>query len=71
MPPHLKHVTTVPCNLSFFTALVCDCYLFSGINLSQGSVATYARCSEIFNYRFIANLQKHELVEKFRKLVKV
>jgi len=32
IPPHLKYVTTVPCNLSLITALVCDCRSFSDVN---------------------------------------
>jgi len=41
-PPHLKYAATLPCNLSL---TVC----FADINVSQGSVATYARCGKIFN----------------------
>ena len=41
-PPHLKHVATLPSNLSLM-----DC--FADINVSQGSVATYARCGGIFD----------------------
>jgi len=33
-----------------------DNHLFSDINVSQGSVATYARCVGILNNRFTANL---------------
>jgi len=49
IPPHLKYVTTVPSNLLFITALVCDRRSFYDINVSQGSVATHMRCGEIFN----------------------
>ena len=63
MPPHLKHVTTVPCNLSFFTALVCDCYSFSDSNVSQGSVATHMRCDK----NFAANLLENLTVKVFCK----
>ena len=35
---NLKYVATLPCNLAFMTC-------FADINVSQGSVATYARCS--------------------------
>jgi len=38
--PHLKYVATLPCNMSL---RVC----FADINVSQGSVATYARCGKI------------------------
>jgi len=41
-PPHLKYAATLPCNLSL---TVC----FADINVSQGSVATHARCGKIFN----------------------
>ena len=36
IPPHLKYVTTVPCNLSLITALVCVCRSFSDVTVSQG-----------------------------------
>jgi len=32
---------------------------FADINVSQGSVATYARCDGIFNTRLTANLPKN------------
>ena len=35
--PHLKHAATLPCNLSLNAC-------FADINVSQGSVATCARC---------------------------
>jgi len=38
--------------------------LFSDINVSQGSVATYARCGGIFSNRFTSNLLKNLLVKK-------
>ena len=43
-PPHLKYVATctLPCNLSLMAC-------FADINVSQGSVAIYARCDGIFN----------------------
>jgi len=37
---------------------------FSGANVSQGSVATYARCGGIFNNDFTANLLRNLLVIK-------
>ena len=39
-PPHLKYVATLPCN---FSLMAC----FADINVSQGSVATHARCGGI------------------------
>ena len=35
---------------------ISDCCQFSDIHISQGSVATYLRCSGIFKYEFVANL---------------
>ena len=37
-PRHLKYVATLPCHLFLMAC-------FADINVSQGSVATYARCS--------------------------
>ena len=56
-PPHIKYVVTVPCNLSLLTC-------FDDINVSQGSVATYARRGGIFNMHFIANLSRNVRVKK-------
>jgi len=41
-PPHLKYAATLACNLSLMAC-------FADINVSQGSVATYAKCGEMFN----------------------
>ena len=38
--------------------------LFSDINISQGSVATFVKCGGIFNYSFITNLLLSSLVKK-------
>jgi len=62
--PHLKYVATLPCNL-----LLMAC--FGDINVSQGSVATYARCGGIFNARLTANLLRNLPVKIFCKLVKI
>jgi len=40
--------------------------LFLEINVSQGSVTTYARCGEILNSHFIANLRKSLQVKKLK-----
>jgi len=56
-PPHLKHVATLPCDLSSITVHVSDFRLFSDIDVSQGSVATRLRCGGIVNERFVAHLQ--------------
>ena len=56
-PLHLKYVATLPCNLSF---LAC----FVDVNVSQGSVATYARCGGIFNMHFGCKFTKEASSEK-------
>ena len=38
--------------------------LVSDIYVSQGSVATFVRCSRIFNYSFIINLLLSQLAKK-------
>jgi len=48
-PPHHKYVGTLPYNLSLMACFV-------DINVSQGSVATQARCGGIFNTHLTANL---------------
>ena len=58
-PPHLKRVATLPCNLSLMAC-------FADSNVSQGSVATYARRGGIFNIRFTANLLRNLRVKKFK-----
>ena len=55
--PHLKYVVTLPCHLSL---LAC----FADINVSQGSVATYARCGGMFNTHLTANLLRYLPVKK-------
>ena len=55
-PPHLKYVTTVPCNLSLSTTLVGDCRSFSDVDAPQGSVVMQRRCGGIFNKYSVANL---------------
>jgi len=52
-PPHFEYSTTLPCNLSLGAC-------FADINVSQGSVATYARCG-IFNTHLTANLPRNLL----------
>ena len=42
--PHLKYADTIPSNLSLRA-------YFADINVSQGSVARYARCGGIFDIR--------------------
>ena len=49
---NLKYVATLPCNL-----LLMNC--FADINVSQGSVATYARYGGIVNIYLTANLPRN------------
>jgi len=56
MPQHLKCPDTVIYDLLLITILVSNCHLFSGITISQGSVATCWRCGGIFRYHFTENL---------------
>jgi len=62
-PPHLKYVATLPCNLSLMA-----CY--ADINVSQGSVATYARWGGIFDIRLSVNYPRNLRVKTFFKSVK-
>jgi len=43
---------------------------FADIDVSQGSVATYARFGGIFDMHLTANLPRNLLVKKFLKSVK-
>ena len=56
-PPHLKYVGTLPCNLSLMAC-------FADIRVSQGSVATYARCGGIFKYPLNYKFTKESSSEK-------
>jgi len=40
---------------------------FADTDVSQGSVATYARCGQIFDIHLTANLPRNLPVEKFLK----
>jgi len=44
---------------------------FADINVSQGSVATSARCGGIFNIHLTANLPRNLPVKKILKMVKI
>jgi len=59
--PHLKYVATLSCNLYWM-----DC--FADVDVSQGSVATYARCGGIYNIRLTANLLRNLPVKLFNQL---
>ena len=50
--PHLQCVATLPFSLSLMAC-------FADINVSQSSVATYARCVGIFNIHFTTHLPRH------------
>ena len=63
-PPHLKYLATPPCNLSLMT-------YFADSNVSQGSVATYARCGGIFDIHLTTNLPSNFPVTKVFKSVKI
>ena len=62
-PSHLKYVATLPCNLS---SMAC----FADDNVSQGSVATCARCGGIFEIHLTANSLRNLPVKKILKSVK-
>ena len=62
-PPHLKYAATLPCNLSLMAC-------FTDINVSQNSVAAYARCGGIFDIHLTANLAQNLSVKTFVKSVK-
>jgi len=59
--PYLKYVATLPCNLSLM-------FSFADINVSQGTVATHARCGGIFNTHLTANLLGNLPVTFFNRL---
>jgi len=60
-PPHLKYVATLPCNLSLMAC-------FADINVSQGSVATYARRGGILDICLTENLPRNLPVKKISKI---
>ena len=51
-PSHLKYLATLPCNLSL---TACLAYII----VSQGSVATYARCDGSVNIHLTTNLPRN------------
>jgi len=55
-PPHRKYAATLLCNLSLMAC-------FADINVSQGCVATYARCGGIFDIHLTTTLQRNLLVK--------
>jgi len=65
IPPHPKHVATLPCDSSLITIHISDCRQFSGIHVSQGSVETCLGCGGILKFDFVANLPVSLPVKKF------
>jgi len=63
-PPRLKYAATLSYNLSLMAC-------FADINVSQGSVATHARCGGIFNSHLTANLPRNVPMKKILKSVKI
>ena len=63
-PLQLEYVATLPCNLSLMAC-------FANVNVSQGSVATYARRGGLFNIHLTTDLQRNLPVEKVFKSVKI
>jgi len=57
-PSHLKYVAKLHCNLSLMAC-------FADINVSQGSVATYARRDGIFKYPFNCKFSNEPSSENF------
>ena len=55
--PRLKYVATLLCNLSLMACI-------ADVIVSQGSVATYARCGGIFNVHLTAKLLRNLPVKK-------
>ena len=62
--PYLKYVATLTCN---FSLMAC----FADIIVSQGSVATCAKCGGMFNIPLTANLLRNLQVKKCCKSVKI
>ena len=86
MTPHLAYIATLPCeilmsakqaindkvqgNVVKFVANLSLMASFADINVSQGSVETYARCGGIFDTHLCANLPRNLPVKIFFKSVK-
>jgi len=58
---HLKDVATLPCNLSLIAC-------FADIDVSQGSVATYAKWGGVVNIHLTANLPRNLPVKFFQSV---
>jgi len=72
MPQYLKCLAAVIYDLPLITIPASKiCHLFSGINISQGIVATCLRCGGIFSYHITGNLSLSRTVKEFWKSVKI
>ena len=58
-------MAVLSCDSSLTAIRISDCREFSGIHISQGSVATQLRCGAIFKYEFVANLPVNEAATEF------
>jgi len=56
-------LAVLSCDLSLITMHISDCCQFSGIYISQGSVATYVRRGGIF--QFVADVSLSMLAKEF------
>ena len=63
-PPNLQYVATLPCNMSLTAC-------FADINVSHGSVATYARCGGIFDIHLTASLPRNLPVKTFLNRLRI
>jgi len=70
-PPHVKHVATLPCDLSLITMHASNFRQFSNIDVSQGSSETRLRCGGIANDHFVAYLPVNLKVKKLWKSVNI
>ena len=63
-PPHLKHIATLPRDLSSIMMHASNFRWFSDIDVSQGSSATRLMCGGIVNDHFVAYLPVNLSVKK-------
>jgi len=56
IPSQRKCLAILLCDLSLITIHISDCRQFSGIHISQDSVATWLSNGGIFKRKFVANL---------------
>ena len=56
VPPHLKFIATLPCDVSLITAYISYRCCFSDAIMSQSSVATRLRCGWKFHENFSKNI---------------